>query len=113
MEAPKLEMVRALIEQMKTVRPECAACETKSYDSIYKEHASKEPDKGFPLGAAEAMKAQGWEHMAGHARMIKRCATCASGQRFPWAEKLDPEKVLEHMKTKTGVWELAELEATV
>lgn len=107
---PTLEMAKMVIEQLKAARPYCDSCETRSYADIAPwDTDSSEPD-AFK-NAVDKLRLEGWEHLVDRAGLGRRCSTCASARKYPWAERLDSERVLAHMKTKTGVWELSELEA--
>lgn len=98
MEEPTLPDAVALIARMKTSLPECDVCQVLHTSAFIcpEPNVDNEPE---------------WEPLPDRCGFIKRCATCATGQRFPWADRLDAERVLAHMKTKDGVWELKELEA--
>lgn len=71
------QTARELIERMKTVRPTCDKCETRPFVA-----SLKEPD-GPP----------GFEPMAHFAGYVKRCDACATRRTFPWADKLDVDRV--------------------
>lgn len=73
-----------LIERMKTVRPTCDACETMPFIA-----SLREPD----------YCPEGYEVMAHCAGYVKRCDACASGRSYPWADKLDVDKVRAFIET--------------
>jgi len=103
MAEPTLKDAAALIERMKTIRPTCAFCAQESYD-------------WYKLRTAESqqrMLAVGWEQEPHQASYVLRCYPCRDTVKYPWAAKLDAERVLAHMKTKDSVWCLDELEAFV
>lgn len=66
----------AEIERIKTIRPTCSKCERRGIDLAY-----LLPPPGFEMEA----------HRAGY---VKRCDACANGKLFPWADQLDPDKVI-------------------
>lgn len=70
----------AAIDRMLLARPTCAGCETRSYSE-----ATAKPD---------TLSANGWEEMQHCAGYVKRCDACTNGQLFPWAARLDPDRVL-------------------
>lgn len=112
---PAIEDAHALIEGMKSAKPYCDSCEKVSYQTVLESTLSREggvAPSEVPA-AFNKLREEGWEHMSDHAGLARRCAACAVGRLFPWAEKLDAERVLAHMKTKNGAWELSELEALI
>lgn len=92
---------KALIERMKTIRPTCHDCAWEPLD--------------WPRGEAKlaSMKAAGWEESPYTARLTLRCYPCRDSFSFPWADKLDAERVLEFMKAQSGVFALDELKETL
>lgn len=101
MKEPTLQDAKDLIERMKTARPNCAFCATEPYDWFMRRTEE----------SRARMREVGWEESSHTAMVFLRCYSCRDGRTFPWAEKLDLERVLAHMKTKTSAWALSELEA--
>jgi len=95
-----LEDAQAVIDRMKSARPTCDKDETiPFYASL------REPD-GPP----------GFEPDPNFAGYRKRCDACANGRLFPWADKLDPERVRAFMETDPrcqSAFELSILEETI
>lgn len=88
------------IARMKTARPMCEKCETLPYFG----HKSTR------------MLPPGFEHAPNHAGYVKRCDSCANGQLFSWADKLDVERVayaLEYVPACQEAFDLAILEETL
>jgi hypothetical protein len=79
------------IERMKTIRPTCDKCEEASYAWARHLMTLGMNDEDTP---AEFMRARGFEPLIDQAGYVKRCEACANGKRFPWADQLDPDKVV-------------------
>ena len=101
MEEPTLKDAAALIERMKGIRPTCDNDERVAFgEAASARHAEITADNG-------------WEPDPLFAAYFKRCPTCSNTIKYPWAGRLDAERVLAHMKTKNSAWCLDELEAFV
>lgn len=118
MKAPTLEDARAIIERMKSARPTCASCDVIRYDVllhlVHGVPAAIVDRDGLTEDVGEVLRRhldEEWEPSPFNASYFRRCATCREARAYPWASRLDAERVLAHMKTKNGVWELKELEA--
>jgi hypothetical protein len=91
-----LDEAKALIERMKTYRVTCPECERVSM--------AKSP---CPDGFEEDPARPWW---------VKRCRVCQDTPMYPWADKLDPERVVKYEASRPKnewVWELAGLESTI
>ena len=101
-----LDEAKALIERMKEARGCCAGCEHVAYADI--------PGSWWVLTKAE-LAAQGWYQPADRAGFVRRCETCRSTPTFPWAGRLDAERVREYAEKQRHrfIWPLAELKALV
>lgn len=99
MEAPTLKDARALVERMKTIRPTCDQDEVVAFGEVASgRHTELTADNG-------------WELSPTHAAFFKRCATCRDTFAYPWAGKLDAERVLAYMLAQKYAFDVAELEA--
>lgn len=118
-----LEDAKQLIERMKTARLECYdTCIRVGYQAasgafVYT-HGGWTAEHVFHdvVAVHEWMKAQGFEQATHQAGFLKRCKACADTRMFPWADKLDPQRVLDFVLTDPrcgGVFELAVLEDTL
>lgn len=94
-----VEDAKAVIERMKAARPTCPDCKTVSISCMHGAWSYKndwtdwlEREK-YDAFVAE----QGFEAMPHAAGYVRRCAECASGKMFPWADRLDAEKVAVFM----------------
>lgn len=86
-----LDEAVGMISRMRSARPECANCELKSYsDARDAEHAQQLFDAG-------------WEPLADRAAFVRRCASCATSKRYPWADRLDAERVLKWINDKPNL----------
>jgi len=104
MATPTLKDAHELIARMKTSLKQphgCPTCERVSWE----EKAGARKDEITP--------ANGWEPFSDVAGFFKRCDACRGVLLFPWAGRLDAERVLAHMKTKSSAWALNELEALI
>lgn len=120
MAAPTLEDAKALIERMKGIHPECDQCSVIAYDChFHHESGAVPPIEGdaFNEGLGELVKKslpEGYEHCSWKPALIKRCEKCASASAYPWANRLDVEKVLAHMESERGyAFDLSDLEKTL
>jgi hypothetical protein len=91
----ELDQVTETIERMKRARPTCDKCATIGFTSAFDMRDSFRP--GCAINPY--MESNGYELMTDSAGYVKRCAACASGKLFPWADKLDPERVRAFMET--------------
>lgn len=92
----ELDQVTETIERMKAARPWCNACRTMSYLE-----AMKLCDTEYWPVMRRDMKAAGYEELTDRAGWGMRCDACATGELYPWADKLDPQRVLEFVNTDT------------
>lgn len=118
-----LEDAKQLIERMKLARIECYdTCLRVGYQAasgafVYT-HGGWTAEHVFHdvVAVHDWMKAQGFEQATHHAGFLKRCPTCASTPMFPWADQLDPQRVLDFVLTDPRceqAFELSILEETV
>jgi hypothetical protein len=119
---PTIEDAKAVIERMKPVRPSCESCSVLSYDWP---RFTRESGEAPPIVDADAFAEKfaklvgehlpaGYEQAAWMPAYIKRCERCASAHAYPWATRLEPEKVLAYMLEKHPyVFEVSELESTL
>jgi hypothetical protein len=120
MESPTLEDAKTLIERTKVVRPTCGDCSVILCQATFQLLQGKALDlpglnEALTATTKQHLKGQGWEsvpHMGDG--LIKRCAKCADALEFPWADRLDAEKVLAFMTERQdrAFW-LGDLEATL
>jgi hypothetical protein len=118
MEEPTLKDAVAIIERLKAARPDCGDCNEFAYEALLSRvrgFVDPLPDDfhekfGKFVGT---FLSDGWEEQPHRAAYLLRCAACRQTPKYPWASRLDAERVLAHMKTKTSVWCLDELEALV
>lgn len=123
-EAPAfgIDDAKALIERMKPLRARCYdKCFTRSYQAL--EGAWEHTHGGF--GSEEFVDIQavyawarklGFEQSPDHAGFLHRCPDCANTPMFPWADRLDPQRVLDFVLTDPRcehAFELAVLEETL
>jgi len=88
-----LDQARELIERMKAATGRtCEKCE-------------RAPMQGGVVLFGD------WEEDLNVGGLVKRCDICKTSRKYPWAEKLDPERVLRFMREQPGMFELKELEA--
>ena len=100
-----LDEAKALIERMKDRMLPCSPCER------------------MMLGldrTPEHWEREGWvfeELSACHAARfyVKHSPSCDGGKvpAYPWASRLDAERVRKYMEAQTSVWPLSDLEALV
>lgn len=98
----------ALIERMKTIRPTCERCYRASYAEV--EDAAKV--MGHPKYGDE-LRRNGWEDDPHRAGLFHRCKECAAARSYPWADKLDPDRVVAYASTTVEPFLVAELEQTL
>jgi hypothetical protein len=88
-----MEMAKEAVDHCKAARKgPCDKCERCSYDTV---KACGSTVFGSIL--VDAMTKSGWEPCPDRAAYFKRCDEC-KGPRFPWAPKLDVERVREWME---------------
>jgi hypothetical protein len=117
---PTLDDAKAVIEKTKAARPQCSECSNFDVRAYWHVTSGKHPalDEDRLQAAVEAeVTAQlgpDWEHRYG-AAFCKRCEKCAATPEFPWANRLDAEKVLAFMRVhqERGAFWLGELEKTL
>ena len=95
-----LDEAKALIERMRLTRPTCPKCPRVGYD------LAVSPEAMMQLEFEEAATFAGW---------IKRCRVCADSFAYPWADQLDPQKVIEFdaARQHAFVWLLDDLKETL
>jgi hypothetical protein len=124
-----LEDAKALIERTKACRPTCSDCTVVSITGPWFHLSQGEPKDFDGLQAAlnqaarKHLTGEGWELSHSHADddgadvFTKRCEKCAAAQKFPWADRLDAEKVLAftryHAERVGGAFYLGDLVVTL
>lgn len=103
-----LDEAKATIERMKVARSTCAFCAREAFDWF--ERRTEE--------SRARMLAVGWVEEPGGPAVVLRCYECRDKPTFPWADKLDAEKVRAFMEQKgreqpLHAWWLGELEKTL
>lgn len=120
MTEPTLEDAKVAIEKTKAARPQCSECsvfDVRAYWHVTSGgHPPLDEDKIQTVVEAEVSAQLGpsWQHRYG-ASFIKRCEKCAATPEFPWAGRLDAEKVLvfiQKTQNRRAFW-LGELEKTL
>jgi len=81
-----IEHVAGLIADMKAMRPECDCCDNVSYSRVVGDYGD------LPTGICK-LEARGYELDIYMQRMLKRCAVCSTSRVYPWADRLDVERV--------------------
>lgn len=113
-----LDDAKAVIEKTKAARPQCSKCSNFDIRAFWHVTSGKHPpiDEDRMQAAVEAeVSAQlgpGWQHQYG-AAFCKRCESCAATPEFPWAHRLDVEKVQAFMNEQQNAFWLGELEKTL
>lgn len=107
-EYPTLADAKALVERMKLARPMCPFCARENMDWF-----ERRTDE-----TRARMRDVGWADDPATAAVVLRCYTCRDSLTFPWADRLDLEKVLAVMRAKDQerprcAWFLGELEKTL
>jgi len=113
---PTLDDAKEVIERTKAARPMCSQCSVFDIRAYWHVSSGKHPplDEDAVQTALEAEVTRqlgaSWQPRYG-ASFVKRCEKCAATPEFPWAERLDAEKVLAFMKAhpRRAFW-LGELE---
>lgn len=118
MSEPTLEDATALIERTKACRPSCDDCSEFSYDALLRVCRGIAPplpdDFHEQLGKfIGSFLSADWQEQAHSTSYLRRCAACRQRPEFPWADKLEPEKVLAFMSKQTGVFWLGDLRKTL
>lgn len=116
-----LDDAKAMIERTKASRGDCDDCTRLSYDCLFRLDSGKaEPMDGLQELLAKATREylleRGFEQMPHMPGYIKRCEKCRNTPTFPWAGRLDAEKVLAFAReeyARRGVFWLGELEKLV
>lgn len=116
-----LDDAKEVIERTKASRVDCDDCTRISYDCLFRLDSGKaDPMDGLQellaKATAEYLKERGFEEIPHAPGYIKRCETCRNTPTFPWAHRLDAEKVLAFMRVeyeRRGVFWLGELEKTL
>lgn len=119
MSYPTLEDAKALIEKTKAARPMCSECSVFYIRACWHVTSGKHPPlnedalQSVLEAEVHAQLGPSWDHRYG-ASFTKRCESCAAIPEFPWADRLDAEKVLAHMQaTQGGPFWLGDLERTL
>lgn len=100
------------IEGLQAARGECDECEMLNFREMLKRFG----ELGRPTSlACNAALRDGWSQMPDRAGVIKRCQICRDTPLYPWADKLDPVRVLAYMKTMPNdhAWSLSLLKETL
>lgn len=101
---PTIDTAKDVIQRAKDCRGECDACERTSFHALYQQHHAA-GGEGMPS------LPEGFEHMTNAAGVIKRCQSCAETPLCPWADQLDPERVLAFMQAHNDhAWSLSALQ---
>lgn len=117
---PTLDDAKEIIERTKAARPMCSECSVFDIRAVWHVTSGKHPplDEDAVQAVLEAevgtQLGTDWQHRFG-ASFIKRCDRCAATPEFPWAARLDAEKVLAFMKAQpegSAFW-LGALEKTL
>ena len=97
----------AVIEKTKAARPMCSECSVFDCRAFWHVTSGKHPpiDEDVLQTATEACVAAqlgplGWAQNHYGGSFIKRCEKCAATPEFPWAARLDAEKVLAFMEAQ-------------
>jgi hypothetical protein len=122
MEEPTLADAELIIERTKAARGTCrTTCDIASYDVLLHIVQGSAPPLDDTLRSDLAIivgrhLGPGWIHAPNHAGFLRRCEKCATTPMFPWADKLEADKVLEFMRPQVAAdctfW-LGDLEATI
>jgi len=118
-----LEDAKQLIERMKLARIECYdTCIRVGYQAasgafVYT-HGGWTAEHVFHdvVAVHDWMKTQKFEQATHQAGFLKRCPACAATPMFPWADKLDPQRVLNFVLVDPrceSAFELSILEDTL
>lgn len=119
--------VEGIINRMQRARATCDACHRVSYEGALRGVWFQQYMAAAEAGStrdvivsrsqtADYMRAHGFEETSEASGWLKRCATCRDKPAFPWAEQLEPARVLRFVNTDErceGPWPLALLETTL
>jgi len=116
-----LDDAKEVIERTKACRPSCDDCSEFTYDALLcrvRGFVDPLPDDfheklGKFIGS---FLDAGWEEQPHKPSFLRRCAACRQRPEFPWAERLDAEKVLAFMRVeyeRSGCFWLGALEQTL
>lgn len=97
---------KQIIDRMAATRPDCESCDMMSYHTVYEGVSAASGGKATQEQVATRMQQlfdEGWGPLTDRAGIVKRCATCASTPKYPWAEKLDAERVAKWINDKREV----------
>lgn len=117
---PTLEDAKDVVERTKAARPMCSECSTFDIRACWHVTSGKYPPlnedalQSVLEAEVHAQLGPSWDHRYG-ASFTSRCEKCAATPEFPWAARLDVEKVLAFMKAQpadSAFW-LGELERTL
>lgn len=105
MNEPTIDDAKALIERMKTIHPTCDHCARESFDRF----------EAYTRDEQALMTERGWQPEAHQAAWVLRCYSCRDTISYPWAGRLDAEKVLAFMLERKGrgPFAVSELEPTL
>jgi hypothetical protein len=96
------QTAREIIARMKGVGPTCESCHRIDYNKageLYRMSLLSPHSARGPGGTSHYMDERGYDEEHERVCFVRRCAACASRKRYPWADKLDVDKVahmLEH-----------------
>lgn len=117
-----IEDAKQLIERMKVAKSRCYdKCFTRSYNDVQGAfeytHGGFGSNEFVDIEAVYAWaKKLGFEQNPDGPGFLMRCRDCAPKLLFPWADKLDPQRVLDFVLTDPrcdAAFELAILEDTL
>jgi hypothetical protein len=115
MTEPTIEDAKALIERTKACRQSCDDCSEFTYD-VRGVGAPLADNFHEELGKLiSSFLSKDWEHQAHSRSFLRRCAACRQRPEFPWADKLEAEKVLAFMVANAdrGAFWLGDLRKTL
>lgn len=117
-----LQGAKDVIERTKACQPQCSECSVFNVRAYWTVMSGKHPplvEEELQADLCASVHAQlgpEWVHenwRGSDGRFLKRCEKCAATPEFPWAQRLDAEKVLAFMETHPDVFWLGELEKTL
>lgn len=127
-----LEDVHDVIKRTQRSRPTCSSCTVISITGPWFHLSQGEPvafeglQTALNHAARRHLAGHDWELSSSHASdggdvFTKRCEKCATAKTFPWAERLDAERVRKFMQDRidaapdgeAGAFWLGELEKTL
>jgi hypothetical protein len=101
-----VEQAKETLKHMLAARPDCDACDVMAFDAVFEGVAlahGGNPPRGAAQLRLQELFDEGWAPLAERAGIVKRCSTCASTSKYPWAEKVDPVRAAAWMNVKRGI----------